>query len=222
MRATLAGSMEYSRGRTVPMALPVARSNFYRGAPADPIRIGLVHSDPIMGAGLRSAFSAFDDFEVESSANDMPMVLADYANAMALMKAGSQQPRRPTSVIVAGSDRECEIRQALAMGAKGYLVGFTPEELATCVRAVHRGEKYLSPLAATRLAESLSCDPLTCREKEVMQLVAKGLANKQIASRLGIAVYTVKSHLKSIFEKLRVRSRTQAMAMAETRGMLEA
>ena len=73
---------------------------------------------------------------------------------------------------------------------------------------------------AGRLAESLALEPLTGREEEVLELVVQGLCNKAIGKRLGIAVGTVKSHLKSAFDKLDVESRTQAVAAVERRGLL--
>ena len=104
---------------------------------------------------------------------------------------------------------------------RGYLlVGCSLDDLAAGVRAVHRGARHLSPQVAARLAESISIEPLTAREEEVLRLVVEGLCNKAIGRRLGIAVGTVKSHLKSTFDKLNVESRTQAVAVVERRGLL--
>ena len=127
----------------------------------------------------------------------------------------------PKVVILAGIDREWEIRSALSRGVRGYLlVGCALDELADGVRAVHRGARHLSPRVAARLAESMSVEPLTAREEEVLRLVVEGMCNKAIGRRLGIAVGTVKSHLKSTFDKLDVQSRTQAVAAVERRGLL--
>jgi DNA-binding NarL/FixJ family response regulator len=127
----------------------------------------------------------------------------------------------PKVLVIAGIDREWEIRSALERGVRGYLlVGCSLEELMEGVRVVHRGARYLSPQVATRLAESISLEPLTSREEEVLRLVVEGLCNKAVGRRLGIAVGTVKSHLKSTFDKLKVESRTQAIAVVERRGLL--
>jgi DNA-binding NarL/FixJ family response regulator len=124
-------------------------------------------------------------------------------------------------MIVASNNREWEIRSALECGVRGYLlIGCALDELAAGVRAVYRGVRYLSPQVAVRLAEILSGDSLTVREEEVLRLVVDGMGNKAIARRLGIAVGTVKSHLKGIFDKLNVESRTQAICAAERRGLL--
>jgi DNA-binding NarL/FixJ family response regulator len=85
---------------------------------------------------------------------------------------------------------------------------------------VHAGARYYCPQSAARLAESLTVEELTSREEEVLRLVVNGLCNKDVSRRLGIALGTVKSHLKSTFDKLNVQSRTQAVAAAERRGML--
>lgn len=129
--------------------------------------------------------------------------------------------RCPRIVIVTGNDGECGIRCALEMGVKGYvLVGCELQELLAGVHAVSRGLRHLCPQAAARLAESVCVEALSLREEEVLKLVADGLCNKAISRCLGIAVGTVKSHLKSIFGKLTVGSRTQAMAAAQRRGLL--
>ncbi len=147
-----------------------------------------------------------------------------YSQGVALAETFAGRSSRtmgPKVVVIAGIDREWEIRSALERGVRGYLlVGCSLEELVEGVRVVHRGARYLSPQVATRLAESISLEPLTSREEEVLRLVVEGLCNKAVARQLGIAVGTVKSHLKSAFDKLRVESRTQAIAMVDRRGLL--
>lgn len=205
----------------------------------DRIRVRVVHDDPVAEAGLSAAFSRYPDLEVEGPADGpgtgdtalrLPgrrladVVVADYGHGLALAieaARASHPPGAAKVVILAGIDREWEIRSALARGVRGYLlVGCTLDELADGVRAVHRGARHLSPRVAARLAESLSVEPLTAREEEVLRLVVEGLCNKAIGRRLGIAVGTVKSHLKSTFDKLDVQSRTQAAAAVERRGLL--
>lgn len=201
------------------------------------IRVRVVHDDPVAEAGLSAAFSRYPDLEVEvhdstggnallpgPGGSTADVVVADYAHGIALaMQAAraSNASNAPKVMILAGFDREWEIRYALARGVRGYLlVGCAFDELADGVRAVHRGARHLSPRIAARLAESMSVEPLTAREEEVLRLVVEGLCNKSIGRRLGIAVGTVKSHLKSSFDKLDVCSRTQAVAAVERRGLL--
>jgi DNA-binding NarL/FixJ family response regulator len=206
---------------------------------ADRIRVLVLHGDPVAQAGLSVAFSSYPDFEVQNVPGQWggepvtaraqlrcsgDVVVADYAKGVALAGEVARQGNaaaRPKVVVVAGIDREWEIRSALERGVRGYLlVGCSLDDLAAGVRAVHRGARHLSPQVAARLAESIAIEPLTAREEEVLRLVVEGLCNKAIGRRLGIAVGTVKSHLKSTFDKLNVESRTQAVAVVERRGLL--
>jgi DNA-binding NarL/FixJ family response regulator len=205
----------------------------------DRIRVRVVHNDPVAEAGLSAAFSRYPDLEVEAVAEGFgetkhalrspgrrtaDVVVADYSHGMELALQATRESGAegsPKIVILAGVDREWEIRSALARGVRGYLVvGCALDELADGVRAVHRGARHLSPRVAARLAESMAVEPLTAREEEVLRLVVEGMCNKAIGRQLGIAVGTVKSHLKSTFDKLDVQSRTQAVAAVERRGLL--
>jgi len=108
---------------------------------------------------------------------------------------------------------------ALGAGADGYLLKHSdPDDIAKAIRAVHDGGSPLDPKAARALLESRrsrNAGPqLTDREREVLLLVRDGLANKQIARRLGIAERTVKAHLTSVFQRLGVTDRTQAALWA--------
>lgn len=197
------------------------------------IRVFLLHDDPIAHAGLSAALSKFPDFDIVNPDVDFnigphrsntDVVLADYANGIDIAQTG---PRRamddgePRILIVATSVREGEVRCALARGVLGYvLAGGGLDELASAIRAVRLGVRHLSPQVAQNLADCLSGEPLTFRETQVLRLVVEGLPNKAIARKLDIAVGTVKSHLKGVFDKLSVDSRTQAICEAERRGLL--
>lgn len=203
------------------------------------IKILVAHASPVARAGLSAVLGNHSDLEVkESNASQHDeqspsrgpspyspdVVVADYAHGVALAARFAQQSRSvlsPRVMIVADSGREWEIRDALARGVRGYILNScVSDELVVCVRSVHRGTRHLSPPVAERLAEILSGEPLTAREEEVLVSVVNGLCNKAIGKQLGIAVGTVKSHLKVIFEKLGVQSRTQAIASAFRRGLL--
>lgn len=198
-----------------------------------------MHEDPVARAGLASAFARYADLEVIGADSEDPdvstggvasrlraadVVVADYHHGiqLAALTAKRAAPGDVCRVlVVTANSREWEIRKALESGVRGYvLVGCALDELAGGVRAVYRGVRYLSPPVAVRLAEILARDPLTEREEEVLRLVVDGMSNKAVARRLGIAVGTVKSHLKGIFNKLGVTSRTQAICAAEQRGLL--
>ena len=129
-------------------------------------------------------------------------------------------------VFTSFSDRE-RIVQALDAGAIGYLLkDAEPEEIHAAIRAAARGDAPLAPRAAAELlAERRERVPaaaidLTAREREVLALVVEGLANKQIARRLGISEKTVKGHLTNLFQRIGVADRTQAALWAERNGIL--
>ncbi len=202
------------------------------------IRILVIHDDPVTRAGLTAALGGFQDFEVWNACpqecdpsqvgaprpHAADVVVADYPNGVPLAARSARQGNPPGClkvVVIAGSDREWEIRSALESGVRGYLlIGCAVDELAESARAVHRGAFHLSPQIASRLADSISFEALTAREEQVLRLVVEGLCNKAIGRQLGIAVGTVKSHLKSTFDKLHVGSRTQAIVAVERRGLL--
>ena len=124
-------------------------------------------------------------------------------------------------LILSTHSSEEEIYRAMQAGAQGYVVkSIVREELLRAVREVHRGEKYLHPLVASHLAERKSHRPLSSREVEVLQLVAQGFGNKEIATTLNIAEVTVKLHVSHVLEKLEVKDRTQAATVALQRGII--
>jgi DNA-binding NarL/FixJ family response regulator len=116
---------------------------------------------------------------------------------------------------------DADIRRALEAGARGYLLkDMLLTQVITAVRAVHRGERVIPSAVAERLAEFPPRSDLTDREVEVLQLVARGLSNKEVARAIGRTNETVKIHLKNIFTKLDVAGRTEAVTMALSRGLI--
>jgi len=114
-----------------------------------------------------------------------------------------------------------EIHAALQGGAASYLPKTVGQpELLKAIRLVAQGRTYVPPEIAVRLAERLPCDELTSREQQVLALVVEGASNAHIADELGIAGSTVKNHISSIFEKLGVTQRTEAVAVAIKRGIV--
>jgi DNA-binding NarL/FixJ family response regulator len=122
-------------------------------------------------------------------------------------------------VFTSFSDRD-QIVQVLDAGALGYLLkDAEPEEIHAAIRAASRDEAPLAPRAAAELLADRATRPptidLTGREREVLALVIDGMANKQIARRLGISEKTVKGHLTNLFQRIGVADRTQAALWAE-------
>jgi DNA-binding NarL/FixJ family response regulator len=114
-----------------------------------------------------------------------------------------------------------DIRRALAAGVQAYLTkDVLHDELIKAIRAVHSGHTYLPAAVAAALAAQMPRPDLSARELQVLELIVRGLANKQIAYSLSIAEHTVKNHVKNILSKLGVQDRTQAATAAIQRGIV--
>jgi two-component system NarL family response regulator len=125
-------------------------------------------------------------------------------------------------LILTTSDLEEDIHRALAAGASGYIMKSTaPEALSDAIRAVHAGMRWVPEEIARKLADRSSTQELSPREKEVLDLVVKGLTNPEIATALEISFGTAKAHLRAILAKLQVTDRTEAAAEAYRRGLVE-
>jgi two-component system NarL family response regulator len=125
-------------------------------------------------------------------------------------------------VVLTTYDGDEDIYRAIKAGAKAYLLKDTARDaLVDCVRKVHAGETYLPAPLAAKLAERVSGDALSPREIEVLQRMGAGKSNKEIGAELFISEGTVKTHVKSIFTKLDVVSRTEALATATRRGLIQ-
>jgi DNA-binding NarL/FixJ family response regulator len=118
-------------------------------------------------------------------------------------------------------DGDADIRRALDAGASGYLLKeMLPTDVITAIRAVARGERVIPADIAARLDEHSDQGDLTSRELEVLQLVARGLSNKELAAAIGRSDETVKLHLKNIFARLKVDNRTEAVTVGLARGLI--
>ncbi len=119
-------------------------------------------------------------------------------------------------------DGDVEIQRALAAGAQGYLLkSMPPGQMVEAIRHVHAGRKRIPPEVAAHIAEHLGEETLTGRELEVLREVASGNRNRDIAERLFISEETVKVHVKHLMEKLGASDRTQAVAIAVRRGIIQ-
>lgn len=157
---------------------------------------------------------------------DLVMPGIDGPGAIRTILAGQPQVRILVLTSFASDDK---IFPAIRAGAVGYLLKDSdPEQLVQAIHQVFRGESSLDPGIARRLVQELSSQSkladardraLTEREREVLQLVAKGAANRDVAEQLGISEATVRSHVRSILRKLRLSSRTQAALYALREGL---
>jgi len=119
-------------------------------------------------------------------------------------------------------DTDEEIYQAVRAGAKAYLLKDAAlEELLDVIRKVHAGETCIPPALGAKLASRMSGEALTSREIDVLKRLARGRSNKDIGADLFIGETTVKTHVRSIFAKLNVMSRTEAIAAANRRGLIQ-
>jgi DNA-binding NarL/FixJ family response regulator len=116
---------------------------------------------------------------------------------------------------------EEEVVRSLQAGARGYILkSAMREELLRAIREVAEERRYVDPAVAPQLAARMQHRSLTVRELEVLRMVAKGLANKEIAASLSIAEVTVKVHVSHVLEKLNVKDRTEAATVALQRGII--
>jgi two-component system NarL family response regulator len=129
---------------------------------------------------------------------------------------------KPARIIVLTTyDGDEDIYRGLHSGAQGYLLkDAKPNELLNAIRTVHRGEQYIPPEVGAKLVQRLSHPELSERELEVLELMAQGMSNPDIATALSIGESTVKSHVNRILSKLGVSDRTQAVVMSIKRGIV--
>jgi len=205
------------------------------------IRVVIADDHRVVRVGLEQLLQTFDDVEflgagaggeeaVALCAEHRPDVLLldlsmpDVDGIEVTKRLRDASPGTRVVVFTSFSDRE-RIVQALDAGAVGYLLkDAEPEELHAAVQAASRGEAPITPRAAAVLLADRRERPaevaLTAREREVLALVVEGLANKQIARRMGISEKTVKGHLTNLFQRIGVADRTQAALWAERTGAL--
>ncbi|OWW21199.1 response regulator [Noviherbaspirillum denitrificans] len=124
-------------------------------------------------------------------------------------------------VILTTFDGEEEIFRGLRAGARGYLLKDAPsEQVLDCIRAVAGGRRYLPLDVASKLAQRMDTAELSARELQVLELIAGGMSNKQVAQAVSITEGTVKFHVNNILSKLGVDSRTEAVTLALKRGII--
>ena len=193
-----------------------------------------------MRSGLELLLGSADGIEVVGTADNGAEAVAQVgptAPDVVLMDLsmpemdGVEATRRITSehpgvrvLVLTSLGEQSKVRAAVEAGASGYLLKDTePDALVSAVRATGAGEVPLDPRVAGALLPGRAeapADRLSAREREVLTLVGRGMANKQIARQLGIAEKTVKAHLTQVFRAIDVADRTQAALWAERNGLL--
>ncbi len=198
---------------------------------------------PVVRDGLRGMFASADGFEVLGEASDgvegvdlaerldPDVVLMDLrmpgGGGVAAIAELTRRGLRSKVLVLTTYDTDSDTLPAIEAGATGYLLKDAPrEELFTAVRAAAAGRTVLSPAVASRLVSAVRTpaapagEPLSGREREVLELVAKGTSNREIARALFISEATVKTHLTHIYGKLGVKDRAAAVAVAYDRKIL--
>jgi DNA-binding NarL/FixJ family response regulator len=151
----------------------------------------------------------------------MDIRLPDMSGIEALIAIREEFPEARV-VMLTTFEGDVDIRRSLEAGARGYMLkNMLPKELVEIIRQVHKGKKRIPAEVAAHLAEYLGDDALTEREIDVLRHVASGNRNREIGERLFISEETVKVHIKHIMEKLGASDRTQAVAIAVRRGIIQ-
>lgn len=198
------------------------------------VDVFICHDSPLVSAGLAATLREQPDLRVAvgtsppDAAAACDVLVADYTTGLQFLDAMPAARRAadapmPRLLVVTSKLGEWDIRHAMACGVHGYLLlGCPAERLVDAVRSLARGGRCFDDAVSARMADSLIHAALTRRENDVLQLMSHGAGNKDIARRLDIQLGTVKAHVKAILEKLQVRTRTQAVVVAEHRGLLRA
>lgn len=149
---------------------------------------------------------------------DLRMPILDGLDAIGEIRREFPQARL---ILLTTFDTPNDVSRAIKAGAKGYVLKDADlDDLLSCIRTVHAGGTCLPPELVAKLAASLCGEQITERELQVLALLARGASNKKIGAHLFISEATVKAHLRSIYSKMNVLSRTEAIAVAQRRGLI--
>ena len=205
-------------------------------SPSHPIRVMLVDDHAMVRTGLATFLSAFDDLQLVGEAENgkaaiqlcaeirpdvvlMDMVMPDMYGVDVIRAICQKYPQVRVIALTSFKDGDL-VKKALEAGAIAYLLkDVSADDLVRAIHAAHAGRTTLSPEAAQALVETTNQPPtpglnLTDRELDVIVLMVEGLNNTQIAGRLSVSPYTIKSHVSNILSKLSVSSRTEAVTLA--------
>jgi two-component system, NarL family, response regulator len=205
----------------------------------NPITVVIADDHPVVREGLVEVFKSQTDIKVVAEATngeealqmckqhlpdvlllDLRMPRKDGLQVMAELPARAVSG--PRVIVMTTYDNEDDIHRSVKAGAKGYLVKDTaPQQIRESVRRVAAGESILSSNIAAKLAKSIVRPQLSKRERQVLNCLANGRSNKEIAQILYISEHTAKAHVRSIMTKLNADSRTEVIANAAKQGLLK-
>jgi DNA-binding NarL/FixJ family response regulator len=210
------------------------------------IKILIVDDHPVVREGIGAMLRREPDFKIVGEATNgleaveksrelnpdvvlMDLRMPEMDGVEAITHIKSEQPDIRFIILTTFSDDEYIFR-GIAAGARAYLLKDAPrDELFKAIRAVSRGESLIQPVVASKVLDKLaelsrkgpSAETLSDREIEVLRLMAKGVSNRDIGDQLSITQSTVKTHITSIFQKLNVTTRTEAVTTALRRGIIQ-
>ena len=210
------------------------------------IKILIVDDHPVVREGIGSMLKREPDFKIVGEASNgleaiekvrelipdvvlMDLRMPELDGVEAITRIRAEKPEVKFIILTTYSDDEY-IFKGLAAGARAYLLKDAPrDQLFKAIRAVSQGESLIQPVVASRVLDKLaelskkspSSETLSEREIEVLGLMAKGASNKDIGDQLSITQSTVKTHITSIFQKLNVATRTEAVTTALRRGIIQ-
>jgi len=201
------------------------------------IRILIVDDHPVVCIGLTRMLSAHSGLEVIGSApsgeealaivqqNRPDVLLLDLRmpgmDGIAVMHALKRIDAPPRVIVITSFEKDEDIYRSIRAGAQGYLLKDTTEsEMVAAITVVDAGKRYIPLHIAARLADRMLRADLTGRELQILEMLAHGSTNKQIAQALEISDNTVRHHVNNIMDKLQVSDRTEAVAIAIRRGVL--
>jgi DNA-binding NarL/FixJ family response regulator len=203
-----------------------------------PIRVLSVDDHPLLNQGTAALINSQPDMQLVAQASSggeaiekfrehqpdvtlMDLRLPDMSGIDTMVAIRTEFPQARI-VMLTTFEGDVDIQRALEAGARGYVLkSMPPKDLIAAIRQVHVGKKRIPSEVAARLADHMGEEDLTTREIEVLRKVAQGNRNRDIAEKLFISEETVKVHIKHIMEKLSARDRTEAIAIALRRGIIQ-
>jgi DNA-binding NarL/FixJ family response regulator len=205
--------------------------------PRSVIRLLLVDDHPVVREGLRTMMQSFEAVDLIAvcatgeealeivSQQPVDIVLADMRmtpmDGVQLLRSLRKQSPAIKIIIFSSYELEEDIFQALTAGAYGYLNKYaSEEELLSTIRRAYSGERVFSRQILEKFDERSTRREITAREFQIMQMMAKGLTNREIAQVLTVSAFTVKNQVRSICQKLEVSHRTEAIRVAIERGLV--